>query len=846
MSSTKTKLRTVADVLSRLRWSSNDDTSLDAIILGYDDRIHGPMEKALADYKPIKDGGDIPEHRIWYVRTSLPSNNNNISQDEIDDCILWDRIGRIDRIFGSGQGSDFPVSLETIHHVSSAIQIMARLDLEKQQRRAIKEQQRAVKARKRAQKAAAIDHLASQTTTTSSTTTETKPKQTLRYKWVPIPWYYYSQESDEWQEGSRNEINTSKPSRHDGRQLTVVTWNVLFDFYDDELSDHDERWTLIGRILEQRRQDVDVICLQEATPAVVAVLLGQSWVQHGYSCTASPSNIDTVSTSGNLLLWRKSLLAPSLDGGGVFVCVDSFRQCSIMASLEQLDEEHSPVFLVTNVHLLANKAAQSSTQSIGSRALARQRELASIIGQLQKVEQQLIRKGRIAQPLIVGDFNTSEQDSDSFLTNVFADVWPMVAAGDPGFTFDPTSNFRAARTQSLTNSSRVAKRLDRMYLARRQTRSSTEDVLLLSPVTAALIGLGDGTTGEAPPSDHYGLTVSFEIRQKNVDHQSPRACLRYPGCNAWAANANPTPDTLLALVLDDSHLLGPELFNATSTLPLPHITLLHGFVELSSSGIKELAIQAVRDAIDVALGSSKERALRFTESSLDVFEHRASATLVARPDTQHASMKWLTHLYKALTRSFQQCHEQESRFSEGWMPHVSLGTFGTAFAARAEAMKRTQEGRWIHGETSIPVYGVTMFERSVDGTFYAVTSIPFEKSASARSVPTKPLIHDACASYASSFRGTSSGVLWEIQRACEAVACDSVETKLTVYGSHAMGASLPTLSDIDAMIEVTSINDTMPPFSSDESSVGFLGDVASLIKVSRLSCLERVCVSCSV
>ena len=198
--------------------------------------------------------------------------------------------------------------------------------------------------------------------------------------------------------------------------------------------------------------------------------------------------------------------------------------------------------------------------------------------------------------------------------------------------------------------------------------------------------------------------------------------------------------------------------------------------------------------------------LRFTESSLSVFEHRSSATLIARPDIEHPTMQWLMQLYKALTRTFQQCHEQESRFDEGWCPHVSLGTFGTSVAARAEASKRTEDGRWIQGEVTLPVYGVTMFKRnSVDGKFYAVASVPFKRGSPTNSSngSAEALLDDACASLACHFKGRSSGILSELQRACQSVAGDAMHVEISVYGSYAMDASLPLFSDIDAVIELT-------------------------------------------
>jgi hypothetical protein len=57
------------------------------------------MKKCVADYKAIDDGEDIPKHRIQHFRSdSSPIN------------IPWDRLGRVNRWFGSGQGANAEIS----------------------------------------------------------------------------------------------------------------------------------------------------------------------------------------------------------------------------------------------------------------------------------------------------------------------------------------------------------------------------------------------------------------------------------------------------------------------------------------------------------------------------------------------------------------------------------------------------------------------------------------------------------------------------------------------------------------------------------------------------------------
>lgn len=117
----KTKLRTAGDVISRLKWADSSDNPAELIFMGYMDRIEGPMEKNVEDYVSAGNGGDIPEHRILYFRRS---NGTITSQQQI----LWDRVGRVDRIFGSGDGRDAPVAPATIDVVRVAIANMRRIE----------------------------------------------------------------------------------------------------------------------------------------------------------------------------------------------------------------------------------------------------------------------------------------------------------------------------------------------------------------------------------------------------------------------------------------------------------------------------------------------------------------------------------------------------------------------------------------------------------------------------------------------------------------------------------------------------------------------------------------------
>ena len=133
-SESRPSLRTSHDVLNRLKY---DSTMYDPnqIIIGYDDRIHGPMETFVSDFVRVGDNsageGDIPEHRIQYFRRQVGPTTTTASLPAVQaDDILWDRKSRIDRIFQSGETSTTSIDPETWQAIQTARQTMHRLEEE--------------------------------------------------------------------------------------------------------------------------------------------------------------------------------------------------------------------------------------------------------------------------------------------------------------------------------------------------------------------------------------------------------------------------------------------------------------------------------------------------------------------------------------------------------------------------------------------------------------------------------------------------------------------------------------------------------------------------------------------
>jgi len=85
------KMKTSAEVIQRLRWNRDDTRfDFDKVVIGYKDfRFkRGCSEWELKTFKFMKEGGNIPEHAIEYIRDDLK--------------ILWNKEKRYDIVFHSG------------------------------------------------------------------------------------------------------------------------------------------------------------------------------------------------------------------------------------------------------------------------------------------------------------------------------------------------------------------------------------------------------------------------------------------------------------------------------------------------------------------------------------------------------------------------------------------------------------------------------------------------------------------------------------------------------------------------------------------------------------------------
>ena len=165
-------------------------------------------------------------------------------------------------------------------------------------------------------------------------------------------------------------------------------------------------------------------------------------------------------------------------------------------------------------------------------------------------------------------------------------------------------------------------------------------------------------------------------------------------------------DSILALVFRPD----PDLTSLRSTyckdssLIEPHITLMHGFVEVHGSSLP-LALNAISESIKAT--KPDDHSLVFSRDSLNVFNHRGSTTVYADPSADAKS--WLYRLYYDLRLRFRQCEDQEKHNKENvWNPHLALGKFGCPTTARSAMQEWVANDVW--NGISLPVIGLTIFQ----------------------------------------------------------------------------------------------------------------------------------------
>jgi hypothetical protein len=367
-----------------------------------------------------------------------------------------------------------------------------------------------------------------------------------------------------------------------------------------------------------------------------------------------------------MILWRRWTMTTFSSDRTLFQCSDFGRNRSLIASL--FDSNNDNTILFAAAHLPADNVIENV-----SRQLARRRELCAIVGQVEQISKSLAE--RTITPIIAGDFNSEDELMDGAFASLdesnrtiflFRDAWLQSRTTVRSFTFDPETNQRANRSSSLTGGNGLPKRIDRIFIGPSYDSGFHASLRNLTAIQASL--LGTTNDDELPASDHFGVVAVLQTQ----DISAPQEPCTQQYSSPWAAISPPNPHYILAVILDNPKLEKlKRTFNSQSTLPLLHISLLHGFSEVDCfHGCLDLAKSEVHASMLAASSSDVPSLLNFREQdALNVLDHNSSCSIVALPDRDDRGFHWLVDLYSELRNRFKLCSVQESHNGQTWTPH---------------------------------------------------------------------------------------------------------------------------------------------------------------------------------
>ncbi|MEM9276707.1 MAG: poly(A) polymerase [Cyanobacteria bacterium P01_F01_bin.143] len=286
----------------------------------------------------------------------------------------------------------------------------------------------------------------------------------------------YKYDNQDWQP-TEDLSNIIKSKSVKLNSLTIASFNVLCNLYEKSKIKTEKRLPAIIKHLYQC--DSDIIAIQEATPALVELLLSQDWVRDYY--VSSSITAETIQPFGNLLLSRFP-----------FTLVEhqfSPHKQVLVGSWFINDE----LLQVGVVHLTSNRAQNAAEK--------RKYQLTTLLNYLQK---------QSGNCLIVGDFNTRDNSLEEILTgNNFIDIWQELRPDEAGYTFNPQLN-PLAELMSLEGE---AARFDRILLHSPNGNLVPDSVNLFAcePV--------DNTENNIFPSDHFGIRAVITSPRANLENE---------------------------------------------------------------------------------------------------------------------------------------------------------------------------------------------------------------------------------------------------------------------------------------------------------------------------------------
>jgi len=458
----------------------------------------------------------------------------------------------------------------------------------------------------------------------------------------------------------------ASPTMATSGELTVLTYNLLFDLYEPEKLATEVRVpALLAHI---REANADLLALVEVTPNLLEPILADGFIRANYWVSELPEG-PTIAPYGQVILARAPMQVH------VYPVRGHKRFLAAEVCLGGLS------LLAVAVHLTSNRAEQAQA--------TRAEEFATLCTWLEGLPAQ-------AATLVAGDFNVDANELDqTFADTGFVDLWPAVYPDDPGFTFDPNLNTLAA----FSSRTQRPRRLDRWLIR--------DPAGHLTPIDVARVGTQPlpetvpGAIRPLYPSDHYGLwgLLQVQVSESELD----------------LASVEPTHHCAVVLLPPES--MWPAI-QAVRTAHdrhhprwMPHITLLYPFVpreHLARAARKLAHLVAELDPFEVTFAEAKQ------------FVHAHSRTVYLAPSS--ASKKALIALQAHLIDNFPGCNPAPE--GRPFTPHLTLGQLAKTQARLGEQLTAWQ-AQACPEPLRFQVAQLAILARTADTPFEVVARIPF-------------------------------------------------------------------------------------------------------------------------
>ncbi|CAF3931338.1 unnamed protein product [Rotaria sordida] len=293
----------------------------------------------------------------------------------------------------------------------------------------------------------------------------------------------------------------------------IVTWNILFDFYQSTLIYTSQRYRSILDTLKSLLPDI--ICLQEVTYNFLNLLLNEIWLQeNNYYIIIMKNVIDSYKEKsyGQLMIMKN--FRPR-----------SFSICPL--DLSDNDEETAAPTTVTKhkitKELIIARFGLNTKATIDLVNLHLHSDLSrNASGKRCQTLENLFKKMKTINYMLIGDFNfgdnnLKEQNILASYENKVHDLWKDVynLNQNPGYTYDPSTNICA----HITSQSQINRRLDRYLIHTLDNLSYSIEHLSMIGIEKIPIDLLNIDNNQLiNQSDHYALQLIINFRTRSIKY----------------------------------------------------------------------------------------------------------------------------------------------------------------------------------------------------------------------------------------------------------------------------------------------------------------------------------------